>query len=456
MDTKNKAIALLILSLTPFFLSFMIQALNLALPEIGREFGADAILLNWIVLVYVLAVAAFSLPFGRIADIFGIKKIIIIGMVIYTISSVIALLSFSAEMLIACRLVQGISAAMIIVNNMALVTAIFPAEERGRAFGINVTGVYAGSSVGPFLGGILTQYFGWRSIFLVNIPISIILVLLILWKIKGEWSECKGQKFDYIGSVIYVLALVTLMYGFSLLPGITGAILISLGIIGILIFLRWESRTKSPMFNIQIFRNNRTFIFSNLAALINYAAVFAVAFILSLYLQYIKGLAPDEAGLIMIAHPVVQAILSPLAGRFSDKMEPRLVASIGMALTAVALFSFVFLSDNTFVWQIIIALVILGIGFAFFLPPNTNALMSSVAPRYYGVASATMSTMISVGQMLSMGITMVVMAVIIGRVAVTPEYFPAFLASTRIAFGIFTLLCAGGVFISLFRGKVRY
>jgi MFS family permease len=159
--------------------------------------------------------------------------------------------------------------------------------------------------------------------------------------------------------------------------------------------------------------------------------------------------------LIMIAQPLLQAIFSALAGRLSDKMEPRLVSSMGMVITCLGLLFCVFLSHNTSLWQIIIALILIGTGVAFFSPPNMNVLMSSVAPKYYGVASAAMSTLISIGQMLSMGITMVVTAIIIGRVAIIPEYYPAFLTSARIGFTIFTVLCFGGIFVSLLRGKIR-
>jgi MFS family permease len=240
-----------------------------------------------------------------------------------------------------------------------------------------------------------------------------------------------------------------------LLPAVAGIVLILTGIAGLLLFLKFESRVESPMFNINIFRHNRTLVFSNLSALINYMAVFAVSFLLSLYLQYNKGLSPEYAGYVMIANPVLQAILSPVAGRISDKIEPRIVASLGMATTCIGLFSFIFVTGDTPIWQIIIGLVFIGTGFGFFLSPNTNALMSSVETKYYGIAAATMSTMISGGQMLSMGITIVITTIFIGGATITPEYYPAFLTSAKVGFGVFTALCFCGVFISLSRGKIR-
>jgi EmrB/QacA subfamily drug resistance transporter len=452
---SNKTVALISSSLAVIFSTLMASGLNVALPEISSEFKTDAILLSWMVTSFVLATAVFSLPFGRIADIYGLKKIFLYGMVLYTLIAVVAVFSSSAIMLIICRAIQGLGSAMIAVNGLALVTAIYPASERGRALGINIACVYAGSSIGPFLGGILTEHVGWRSIFAINIPVGLAVIILLLWRLKGEWRECEGEKFDYTGSIIFGLALVVLMYGFSLLPSILGGILIPAGIFGLFAFLRWESGTKSPVLNIIIFKNNRPFIFSNLAALIAYSSIFAIGFLLSLYLQDIKGLTPEMAGLVLVAQPAMQAVLSPFTGRLSDKVEPRIVASSGMAFILIGLLFSSLLSENTPIVQIVLILVAIGVGFALFSSPNANAIMSSVVPRFFGVASAVMSTMRSVGQMFSMGITMIIIAVIMGRVPISHETYPALLTSTKIAFSAFAALCFAGIFASLSRGKVR-
>jgi MFS family permease len=202
-----------------------------------------------------------------------------------------------------------------------------------------------------------------------------------------------------------------------------------------------------------LFRNNRVFAFSNLAALINYSATFAVTFLLSLYLQYTKELSPQTAGLILVSMPAVQAIFSPVAGSLSDRIAPQILASAGMALTTLGLVLLSLLGENTAIGFILVSLIILGFGFALFSSPNTNAVMSSVEKRAYGVASATLATMRQVGMMLSMGIAMVVFAMYIGRVEITPEYYPVFVKSMKIASLIFAILCFGGIFASLARGK---
>jgi predicted MFS family arabinose efflux permease len=245
------------------------------------------------------------------------------------------------------------------------------------------------------------------------------------------------------------------MYGFSRLPHAEGGVLIGVGVIGLALFLRLEEKVESPLMDTSLFKRNRAFAFSNLAALINYSATFAVGFLLSLYLQYIRGLSPQEAGFVLVAQPIIMAIGSPYAGRLSDKVEPRIVASWGMGLIVIGLLFFAFLHPSTPLGLIIAALILLGLGFALFSSPNTNAVMSSVDKRLYGVASGTLATMRLTGQMLSIGIAMLIFAVIVGRVQITQEYSDRFLTSVNVAFGVFALLCVGGVFASLARGKVR-
>lgn len=427
----------------------------IGLPSIGSEFAMDAVLLSWVSTSYLLAAAMFLVPFGRIADIYGRKRIFKYGIFIDSITSILLAFSFNEMELIFLRLLQGIGAAMIFGTGVAMLTSVYPPGERGKALGINVAGVYSGLSLGPVVSGFLVQHFGWRSIFLSYVPIELIIVGLILWKVENEWADARGEKLDTIGSAVYCFSLVAMMYGFSLLPQVLGPELILLSVIGIVVFIGWELRVKAPVLDISLFRGNTVFTFSVLAALINYSATFAVTFFLSLYLQYIKGITPQSAGLILVAQPVVMVIFSPLAGRLSDRIEPRIIASAGMAFTAAGLFLFTFLDKETTSEFIIFGLILIGLGFALFSSPNTNAVMSSVEKRFYGVASAALGTMRLVGQMLSMGIAMIIFAIFIGRVEITPEYYTPFLKSMNIAFIIFSALCFAGIFASLARGKVR-
>ena len=451
----SRAAALFAATLAVFLTAFTGSSINIALPAMGRDFSMDAILLSWVPTSFFLAAAMFLVPIGRFADIHGRKKVFALGMSVFTSASLLAGLAPSAAVLIAARALQGIGSAMISGTGVAILTSVFPAQERGRVLGINVAVVYLGLSLGPPLGGILTQQLGWRSIFLVTLPLGLAGIAFVLWRLEGEWAEARGESFDLLGSVFYAAALVALMYGFSLLPDLAGAALIALGVVGFVGFGAWELNSKSPVLNLRLFRGNRTFTFSNLAALIHYSAVFAVSFLLSLYLQYIKGLSPQQAGLILIFQPVVQFLFSPAAGRLSDRVEPRILASAGMMLTSLGLFLLVFLSPATPLWAIVTILILLGFGYALFSSPNMNAIMGAVERKFYGVASGMLATMRLIGQVLSMGIATLLFALFLGRVEITPDLYPLFATSARAAFVVFAVLCVIGVFASLARGDMR-
>lgn len=454
-DQSIKRSALLIAALASFLTPFMASSINIALPDIGREFKMSAVGLSWVPTAYLLSAAMLLVPLGRLADIYGRKKFFFWGTWIFTVSSLLLAFAPSAQLLIILRLVQGSGSAMIFGTGMAIVISVFPPGERGRVLGITVSAVYLGLSFGPFFGGLLTQQLGWRSIFLVNVPLGMIVIYLVATKLKGEWAEARGDQFDLTGAVIYGLSLVALMYGLSLLPAGSGIILFSIGIIGLTAFVVWERQASSPLLNMTLFTGNAAFALSNLAALINYSATFAVTFLMSLYLQYIKGYTPQHAGIILVSQPVIMTVFSPAAGKLSDKIEPRIVASLGMAFAAAGLFMFTFLNNDTHIGFVIAGLMLLGFGFALFSSPNTNAVMSSIDRRFYGVGSATLGTMRLTGQMLSMGIAMVLFVLHIGSARITPASYPLFLVSVRTAFIIFSTLCFGGIFASLARGKVR-
>jgi len=371
------------------------------------------------------------------------------------IFSFLSALSISGPMLIFFRIFQGMGSSMIFSTGIAILTSVFPPQERGKAMGIAVASVYIGLSAGPFFGGFLTQHLTWRSVFLVNIPLCLIIIALLLWKLKGEWVEAKGEKFDIIGSLIYGFALIAI--AISLLPamGNRWPIVLLFGCLGIVAFVKWETKIDCPVFEMSLFRTNRIFAFSCLAALINYCATFAVTFLISLYLQHIKGLSPQNAGLILISQPIVMAVFSPFAGRLSDRIEPRIVASLGMMATTVSLCLFILLNKDSTLPSIMFRLIVLGLGLALFASPNTNAIMSSVDKRFYGIASGSVGTMRTLGMMVSMAIVSLIFAIFIGRVQITPQHYPAFLVSVRAAFIVFCILCLGGTFSSLIRGRLR-
>ena len=340
---------------------------------------------------------------------------------------------------------------MIFATAVAILTSVFPPSERGKAIGINTGATYTGLSLGPFLGGYLTQNFGWRSVFFVNVPLGILALMLASWKLKKEWAEAKGEGFDFKGSIIYSLMLLFMIYG---LTELAIPFLIA-GLILMLAFIAYERRVEHPVLEIRLFRKNLTFSLSNLAALLNYSGTFAVGFILSLYLQYVKGLNPQHAGTILISQPVIMAVFAPFAGWLSDRIEPRIVASAGMAVTSLSLFIFSNIDTSTSISLIVANLMFLGFGLALFSSPNMNAIMSSVDRKFFGMASATVATMRLIGQILSMALVMLVFSILMGKVEISPEYYPMLIESARLSFMLFTVLCFIGIFASLGRGRIR-
>lgn len=445
----NSTVLLIISVAASFFNPMMGAAVNIALPKISAEFDMHAIAMSWIAMAFLLASAIALVPFGKIADLYGRKKIFLIGNIIVAIASLLCAVSSSGTFLIASRALQGIGSAMVFGTTMAIVTSAFPPQKRGRIIGINVTAVYLGLSIAPLLGGYLTQAIGWRSIFYLMVLVALMTAALMFVFVKEEWKSAIKENFDYKGSIIYAFAITGLIYGFSKLPDISAIIITFIGTVGLIIFIKTELKLTNPVMNINLFRDNRTFAYSNLAAMINYAATFAIAFVLSLFLQYVKGFPPRSAGMILITQPLVMAVCASVAGRLSDKYDPRVLASIGMSIVVIGLAFLVFLNSGTSLLYIIISLVVVGIGFGIFSSPNTNAIMSSVENSYLGIASATVATMRVTGQMFSMGIAALIIHTFIGEAKIVQQNLGLFVSSIQIIFIVFTFLCAFGVAASL-------
>jgi EmrB/QacA subfamily drug resistance transporter len=455
IDDREKKIILLVASLSSFLVPYTGSSITVALPAMASQFHADAVTLGWITSAYIIAAAVFIVPFGRYADIVGRKRIFVIGLVVFTLASLLCAFAPSENLLIAARFLQGIGGAMLFSTSLAIVTQVFGPGERGAAIGITIATVYAGLSIGPFLGGLLTDHFGWPAIFLVNVPLGLLTLALTLQYVRHEWADAAGDRFDSIGAVVYSIMLFCLIYGMLLLPDLSGIAWIIVAPFAGGLFYWWEKRISHPLIDFSVFADNRTFVFSNIAAMINYGATFGVGVLLSLYLQYIQGFSAATAGLILIAQPAVQMVFSPVAGRLSDRIEPRIVATAGMALTTIGLAFFIFLTPTTPVWVIVASLMVLGLGYGLFSSPNTNAIMSSVEKQHLGIASGMNATMRSLGQLLSMAIAMFCFSIFIGMVTITPAVYPALMTSVTVAFVVFTILCIIGVGASFVRGTIH-
>ena len=452
-ERELKRSVLTVTAFASFLTPFMGSAVNLALPSIGEEFSLNAVTLNWIVSSYMLTTSILLLPAGRAGDILGRRKVFTAGMVVFTLSMILLTFTPGIRWLIGVRILQGVGGAMMFGTNMAILTSVFPPGERGRAMGINVTAVYAGLASGPFLGGLLTRYLGWRSIFALLIPMGIVSLILIRSRMKKEWAEARGESFDWPGAVVYGFAMAALMYGFSKLPDLRGWIITGTGLLLMPLFILREKKAVHPLFDITLISGNRVFAFSSLAALIHYAATSAIGFFLSLFLQYIKDLGPRDAGFVLMAWPVTMTLISPLAGKLSDHHNPGVLASIGMAISTAGLIMLCFLNEHTPVAFIVIILLFMGAGFSLFSSPNSNAIMSSVEKRQLGNASGMLGTMRNVGQTFSMAIALMLLALFMGHETINPGNYPQLMKSMKTGFIVFSFLCFAGVFASLARNK---
>ena len=450
---ENRIVMLYVVGFTSFVISFLSAAINIALPHIAEEFSINAVMLSWIPMSFLLASAVLLIPFGKISDLLGRKRIFLAGNVIVFITSLLCGLSASGTVLILMRAFQGIGGAMIYATGMAIITNIFPPEERGKALGINTASVYLGLSIAPVIGGFLTQIWGWRSIFFALLPIELSVIILSVLFLTPDHKKAVWGTFDFKGALVYMTAISTLILGFSQLPDIHAIVLTVVSIFLMGLFICLELHTDSPVMEIGLFKNNRVFAFSNLSAFINYATTFAVSFVLSLYLQYIKGLSPRDTGLLLISQPVLMTLVSSFAGRLSDKHDPRILSSTGMAVIVAGLIMLTFLSESTSTLYISASLIVLGIGFGLFSSPNTNAVMGSVSKQYLGIASATLGSMRLTGQMMSLGLATLMIHLFIGEAQITPASHTSFVLCVKWLFIIFGALSILGVFASLARGK---
>lgn len=438
--------------ITAFITTFTGSALNLSIPSMGTEFHASVSSVGWIVNGYILASAVLSVPFGRLADLTGRKRILITGILIFALCSVGAAFSLSMPVLLLFRVLQGIGAAMIFSTNIAVLISAFPPAKRGKVLGYSVASTYIGLSVGPVAGGVLNHYLGWRSIFILTFLISITVFVTAVKKLPASSAECQGQSVDLLGNLLYILMLTLIMFGLSTVSTVSYAkYLVIAGVVLFVLFVLHELRTKYPIVEVRLFAHNIGYSFSNLAALMNYGATFALGYLLSIYLQVVKGCDSQLAGLILISQPLMMAILSPYAGRLSDRISSFKLASFGMALCALGLFSFIFISEQYPFPLIIANLIVVGVGFAFFSSPNTNAVMACVEKKDYGVASSILSTMRSIGHSASMAVVTFIVARQMGNVTLG-DAEPGLLVETmHISFFVFTCVCAVGIFISLKR-----
>jgi MFS family permease len=426
-------------SLAPFMVSSMI----VALPTIGRDFSADAVLLGWLTTAFFLAAATFLVPFGRFADIYGVKKVFSAGIVVYGATAFLCAIAPSILFLLAARFLTGIGAAMIFGTSIALLSLVFPEEERGVAIGINVTAMSAGFLLGFLAGGFLTSSVGWRGIFLLVIPVAILVTVIIRFMIPGECALARERKADTGGSVLYGVAIFLVIVGCTSLPSAAGAAMLIAGGVAGGLFIRYERRHENPLFDMSLFIENRVFARANLVVLLIWTGSFAITFLATLYLQDVKLFDPVVAGFILLSQTIVSIFTGPYAGRLSDRNSPALVASAGIVLMLSGFIPFLFLARDTPVSLIIIAFLVQGLGLILYQPALARLVVSSVDQERYGLASSMVESMRLIGITLSLAITVTIFSILLGGSTIKPETVPAFLSATRmimVAFSVIILI----------------
>jgi len=452
---KSQKSAIVVGVSTAFVTTFAGSALNLAIPSMGTYFDMGASGVGWIVTIYVLVIAAFSTPFGKLADSTGRRRILIIGVAGFGIISVATVFAPNAGLLLAMRVVQGIAASMIFATNMPIAISAFPGKERGKAIGLVTSGTYVGLAMGPVLGGILNNWLGWQAIFIFGACVSIFALAVVLKGVDKDAVEATELKQDVKGNILYIIMIASFIYGLTAFNSIRfGWAFLAAAFVAGFLYVRAELKAENPMIDVRIFASNMTYTLSNLTALFNYSATFALGYLVSIYLQVVMGFSSQIAGIILITQPFFMAVLSPRMGKLSDRVAPYKLASAGMGMCALALLFFVFIKDTTPLGFVIAALAVAGVGIAFFSSPNTNVIMGCVPPAKFGVANSILATMRTTGQSSGMAIITLVVSGSIGNVSLYEVTADQLIGTIHTAFIVFTVLCAAGIFMSLQRKHV--
>jgi MFS family permease len=429
---------------------------NVAAPIIERELGLSASEIGWLTLSCMLLMAAVSAPVARLSDIMGRRRLTVFGLYITIVGYLGSALAQSAFMLFVFRAITGIGLSTFFTTVMTMVTAAYPKEERGKVLGLTIGSVYISLSLSPVLSGILLEISGWRSLF-VFWAILMIPTVILVHLLEKESPVTPDDKFDWKATQLWALGIILFFVGFASLTSAFKGIAVIYMILGaalIGVFVKQSYHSKSPLLDLSLFIESKRFSLSSLAAFISYVSAFCIALLLSLYFQYSKGLSPLKTGIILVTQPLVQAALTPISGRLSDKYDPGKIASIGLGVLFLGMLIFVlFLDPKTHIIIDLIAMSLCGAGFALFSAPNSNAIMSSVPPLRLGQASGVITITRLTGQMSSMALATLVFAQVIGPGEITPDKYPSFIKASKILFSIFLPLCVLAIFASLVRGK---
>ena len=444
----QKWLVLIAIGASTFMSALDTSVVNTVLPVINQTFGSDIATVEWVVTIYLLIVSGLLLSFGRLGDMRGHKSVFLIGFTIFITSSALCGWAPSIAALIAFRGLQALGAAMLASNSPAILTKNFPASQRGQALGLQATMTYLGLTAAPSLGGWLTDLISWRSVFYINVPVGLI-AFILSWKFIPQDRKTENQeRFDLLGAGIFLGGLIALLLGLNqgYAWGWTSLPILSLTIIAgffIAIFIIVETRSPNPMLDLNLFKN-RVFSASTISALFNYIAVFSILLLLPFYLLQGRGFSPSQAGLILTIQPIIMAIVAPISGGISDRIGTRIPSVLGMLILSLGLILLSRLGPDSAIYEIGIALGIVGLGTGTFISPNNSAIMGSAPGERQGIAAGILATARSTGMVLGVGLAGAIFTTIMaGSIGENTIY-----AATRASFIIAAILAAIGAFTS--------
>ncbi|MDE2444139.1 MFS transporter [Methanocorpusculum petauri] len=453
MDSRTKRLILFAASIGAFLNPLIGSMIILAMPEVGVTFEVSARDLGWLSTIFILANAIFLVPASRLSDMIGYKRSYLLGAVIVAVACGLSVFAPIYSVLLLLRVTAALGTSFLMITGLAILSRVYPPKERGAAFGINTAMVYIGASAGPILGGFLTGLFGWRAVFLVMVPLAVAAAIPMWRFFRDEIKVPSDSSFDIRGTILYAAAMFCMMYGLSTLPDPLSVALTVLGILMMVVFVWYELRLPSPVLHVKLFFTNQRFARSSYAALLNYGCTYGSVFFVSLYLQSVGHLTADQAGMIIFFQPLIQAVMTPIAGKLSDRIDPRYIVTVGMLLSAVGVLLLAGLGLATELHYIAVTQVFIGLGSALFAAPNTNAIMGSVPEEEYSTASGIVAVMRQVGMIISMAVCMSAISIYVGGTDMLgPAMYPEFLQALRVSM----IFCAGlafvGVVFSWFRG----
>ena len=412
----------------------------IALPSIASELHTPLITLVWIAIGYWVVTASVLLTFGRLADMFGRVKLYNMGFALFTIGSALCCVSQTGEQLIVFRVVQALGAAFLFSNSAAILTDVFPENERGRALGLNQISIVVGSVIGLALGGFLTSYLGWRSIFWINIPIGLFATVWSYAKLR-ELGTIRKEKIDWSGNVTLSGGMVLLLAGitfgsFQIIDTVTSILVILGGAVLLTLFYFVEKMVPQPMFDLSLFKI-KLFASSNMAIFLNALARGAFTLVMVFYLQGPSmGLDPLNAGIYLIPVSLALAIFAPVSGWLYDKFKLQIFTPIGLMVSAFGFLMLAGFGETISFYESLVPLVLVGAGMGIFASPNRATLMSSVPCHRRGVAAGISTTLVMTGSAFSIGLVFLVFTQVMPLEAAQSIFTGSFDALNIIGMGV--------------------